>query len=262
MFFFLCKKKIMIEICALASGSNGNSYYIGNENEAVLIDAGLYYKKLVERLEEAGLEKSKIKAVFISHEHSDHIMGVRGCSKRLGVPAIFSQHTYSKLRAKHKPDFFDFFEASKPYKVGDLSIFPFKKSHDACDPHSFRVEHKGESIGIFTDIGTVNTTFAEEFNKCKAVFLESNYDIEMLRNGQYPEYLKARVASDKGHLSNEQALELVKNHASEDLHTILASHISNNNNSEEKVKEAFAALSGKYNILLTSRQGVSEVVRF
>lgn len=252
----------MIEICALASGSNGNCYYVGNENEAVLIDAGLYYKKLIERLDEAGLEKSKIKAIFISHEHSDHIMGVRGCSKRLGIPAIFSQHTYSKLRAKHKPDFYDFFEASVAYKVGSLSIFPFKKSHDACDPHSFRIEHNGENIGVFTDIGVVNETFAEEFRKCNAVFLESNYDNEMLRNGTYPGYLKARVASDKGHLSNCQALELVQEYASPQLHTILPSHISNNNNNEEKVNQTFSVLNGKYRVILTSRHRISEVIRF
>jgi phosphoribosyl 1,2-cyclic phosphodiesterase len=252
----------MIEICALASGSNGNSYYIGNENEAVLIDAGVYYKKLVERLDEAGLDKSKIKAIFISHEHADHIQGIKGCSKKLSVPGVFSQHTFSKIHKRHQSDLYTFFEAGKPYEIGNIKVFPFKKPHDASDPHSFRIEINGISIGVFTDIGNVNDIFAQEFNKCQAVFLETNYDKEMLWNGSYPYFLKERVDSEIGHLSNEQALELIQKNASDSLHTIFASHISNNNNTEEKVIQTLAVIKDKYNIILTSRHGISEVVRF
>jgi phosphoribosyl 1,2-cyclic phosphodiesterase len=251
----------MLEICALASGSNGNCYYIGNENEAILIDAGIYYKKLIERLEEARLDKSKIKAIFISHEHTDHIQGIRGCSKKLSVPGIFSQQTYFKVFKRHQPDLYKFFEEGKPYTFGNIAVYPFKKHHDAYDPYSFRVECEGKNIGVFTDIGEVDDALKQEFNKCNVVFLESNYDKEMLWNGSYPFYIKQRVDSAKGHLSNEQALELIKNHASAGLKTILLSHISFNNNTHEHIIKTFSCLNGQYDIKICSRQGISEVIR-
>jgi len=252
----------MIEICALASGSNGNCYYIGNETEAVLIDIGISYKRLLERLNIAGLEVSKIKAIFISHEHADHILGVRTTCKKIGIPAIFSQHTFSKLYSKHIPELYAFYKTGKAYTIGQLTIVPFKKKHDASDPHSFIIEQNGFNAGVFTDIGIVDTLLEQEFSKCQAVFLESNYDKEMLRNGPYPEYLKTRVASDLGHLSNNQALELVQQHSASNLKTVILSHISDKNNTTLKVLQTFAVLENKFDIKLASRETVSEVFRF
>lgn len=252
----------MLEICALASGSNGNSYYIGNENEAILIDAGIHYRKLVERLEDTGLDKSKIKAIFISHEHTDHIQGIKGCSKKLSIPGIFSQHTYLKSSKRHQPDLYAFFEEGKPYTIGNIDVYPFKKPHDACDPYSFRIKCNGKNIGVFTDIGEVDKTLQTEFAKCHIVFLEANYDKELLWKGGYPIYIKQRVDSAIGHLSNDQALELIQKHASPELETIFISHISFNNNTPEKVLETLSCLNGKYTIKLTSRHGASEVLRY
>ena len=252
----------MIEICALASGSNGNSYYIGNENEAILIDAGIYYKRLIERLNDAGLDKNKIKAIFISHEHSDHIQGLRATSKKLGIPGILTKKTYHKAYDKNKPELFAFFNPGEPYIIGNITIHPFKKMHDAKDPCSFRVEVNNKHIGVMTDIGEVDEIVKQEFSKCDAVFLESNYDKEMLFNGLYPYYLKQRVNSSVGHLSNEQALELTEQYASPNLKTIFLSHISAANNTRELAMETFSGLKGKYDIKLTSRQGISEIVSF
>jgi phosphoribosyl 1,2-cyclic phosphodiesterase len=251
----------MVEVCALASGSNGNSYYIGNEKEAVLIDAGIFYKRLNERLTEANLEKSKIKAIFISHEHADHVQGVRVTTKKLEIPAIFSRLTFQNARRRHRPDLFSYFEPGVEYKFGNISVFPFLKKHDAIEPCSFRVETGGTNIGVFTDIGQIDDTLINEFQKCDAVFLETNYDKEMLWNGQYPYYIKQRVDSDRGHLSNEQALELVQKYATPKLKHIFLSHISDCNNTYNLAKEVFSVLNGKYNILLTSREGISEIIR-
>jgi len=252
----------MVEICALASGSNGNSYYIGNENEAILIDAGVYYKRLIERINDAGLDKSKIRAIFISHEHADHIQGIRVSSNKLGAPGIFSQHTFYKSRKKHQPDAFAFFKDGEAYRVGDIEVYPFKKSHDASDPYSFRIVCGGKNIGVFTDIGIVDGALQTEFSKCDAVFLETNYDTEMLWNGSYPAYIKQRIDSEKGHLSNKQALELVQNFASEQLQYIFLSHISDVNNTYELAIETFSVLNGKYQVKLATRQAVSEVIRW
>ncbi len=250
----------MIEICALASGSNGNCYYIGNKEEAILIDAGIYYKKLIERLNDVGVDKSKIKAIFISHEHTDHIQGARSTSNKLNIPVYYTKKTFHKSYHKNKAQNFVIFEPGTPYNIGNIKIFPFSKQHDAVDPCSFRIEIDNKNIGVMTDIGTVDKILENEFSKCEAVFLESNYDEEMLQNGLYPYHLKERVRSSKGHLSNIQALKLIENFASPDLKTILLSHISAANNTHEIVKDVFHKLSDKYNILLTSRQKASEII--
>ncbi|MCF6365916.1 MAG: MBL fold metallo-hydrolase [Bacteroidales bacterium] len=250
----------MIEICALASGSNGNCYYIGNEENAVLIDAGIYYKRLIERLDDAGLDKNKIKAIFISHEHTDHIQGARSTSNKLGIPVYYTKKTFHKSYNKNKAQNFIFFEPGTPHIIGNIKVYSFKKNHDAIDPCSFRIEIDNKNIGVMTDIGKVDEILQTEFSKCDAVFLESNYDEDMLQNGLYPYHLKQRVSSYDGHLSNIQALELVKNYASPKLKAILLSHISAANNTHETVSEVFSGLNGKYDIKLTSRQKISEVV--
>ncbi|MCD4793279.1 MAG: MBL fold metallo-hydrolase [Bacteroidales bacterium] len=250
----------MTEICALASGSNGNCYYIGNENEAVLIDIGIYYKRLIERLDDAGLDKNKIKAIFISHEHTDHIQGARSTSNKLGIPVFYTKKTYHKSYNKNKAQNFSFFEPGTPYETGNIKIHSFSKQHDAIDPCSFRVEIGNKNIGIMTDIGEADETLQNEFSKCDAVFLESNYDEDMLQTGLYPYHLKQRVSSSKGHLSNMQAIELVEQFASPQLKIIFLSHISAVNNTRELALETFSHLKNKYEILLTSRQEISEVV--
>lgn len=251
----------MVEICALASGSNGNSYYIGNEHEAILIDAGIYYKKLAARLVEAGLNKSRIKAIFISHDHSDHIQGLKVSSEKLNVPGIFSKQTYFNSRVRWKPWNYTFFEPGVTYTIGKISVFPFLKKHDASEPCSFRIETNGKSIGVLTDIGETDENVISEFSKCDAVFLETNYDHDMLWKGSYPYHLKQRVSSGYGHLSNKQALELTVNHASPKLKTVFLSHISAANNTPELAMQTFNILKDKYDIRLTSRYGISDVVR-
>ncbi|MDA3954786.1 MAG: MBL fold metallo-hydrolase [Bacteroidales bacterium] len=250
----------MVEICALASGSNGNCYYIGNENEAILVDVGIYFSQLNERLLNAGLDKNKIKAIFISHEHSDHIKGLKVISKKLNIPGFLTKKTYDKASDRYKPDLCTFFEAGETCTIGEINIHSFSKSHDAKDPCSFRVELDDKNIGIFTDIGEPDEIVNKEFSKCDAVFLESNYNKEILWNGKYPYFLKQRIDSSIGHLSNEQAFELTKQFASLKLKTILLSHISESNNNIDSIKQTFSELNGKYNIKISSRFGISEVL--
>mgnify|MGYP001554522500 CR=1 FL=1 len=151
----------MIELCALASGSNGNCYYIGNEDEAVLIDIGIFYKRLQERMLQANLNISKVKAAFISHEHTDHVQGARVTSKRTGIPVWYSKKTYHKCYDKNKAPYFSIFENGASYKIGKFTVFPFAKSHDAVEPSSFRIEINGKNIGIMTDIGEVDDVVSQ-----------------------------------------------------------------------------------------------------
>lgn len=251
----------MVEICALASGSNGNCYYIGNEQDAVLIDAGISCKQILIRIGEAGLDASRIRGIVISHEHTDHVSGVRVLSKKLGIPAWFSQGTYNALRETEQPERYHIFDPEKPFLIGTFKIHPFLKNHDAAEPCSFRIEHDDWHIGVFTDIGEPCDRLKHHLRKCHALFLETNYDERMLWDGPYPYILKRRVASSHGHLSNDQAFDLVRDHAGPELVHIFLSHLSGENNRPELAEEKFKPLSDRFKVSLTSRSTYSGFCR-
>ena len=215
----------MLEICAIASGSNGNCYYIGNQKDAILIDAGISCRQLLLRMQLKDLHHEKIKAVFISHEHSDHIRGARVLAKKLNVPVYMTVKTWYSTYKNMQPPFPRFFIPGTKTEVGEFIVFPFLKNHDASEPCSFRIEYKGKSIGVFTDIGEPCQNVMEHLGKCKALFLETNYDEEMLAKGPYPYYLKQRVASAYGHLSNLQAFKLLEEFGGTQLKCVFLSHI-------------------------------------
>lgn len=251
----------MIELCAIASGSNGNCYYIGTENEAILVDVGVSRKQVLLRMEERGLDPAKVKGIFISHEHADHTRGVRVLSKVLKVPAYMTKGTFESMWNPNRPGLYGIFEPGVPLEFGDFIIHPFLKKHDAANPCSFTVEVKGKHIGVLTDLGEPCDNVRDHFGKYDAVFLESNYDEDMLQNGTYPYPLKQRVLSDVGHLSNVQAYELAKNYAGKDLQHLLLSHLSGENNTPELAYETFKPLKELYSVHLTSRYEASEVIK-
>ncbi len=250
----------MVELCALASGSNGNCYYVGNEKDAVLVDAGISAKQILMRLNDAGLDASKIRAIFVSHEHTDHVSGVRVLSKKLGIPVWFSQGTFDALRETEQPENYRIFIPGKTIQVNSLTVHSFLKNHDAAEPCSFRIEHDDWHIGVFTDIGEACPRLTHHFRKCHAMFLETNYDEKMLWEGSYPYILKRRVASSVGHLSNDQAFELIRDHAGPELVLVFLSHLSGENNRPELAASTFESLTDRFNVKLTSRNTFSELV--
>lgn len=251
----------MIQVCSIASGSNGNCYYVGNENDAVLVDSGIYYKTFVERCNISGIDISKIRAVFVSHEHGDHIRGVKVMSKRLFIPVFFNLKTYSHAYKSTLPAYCKFLEAEQSVKISEgFTVKAFSKQHDVADPLSFIIQIQDKTVGVITDLGVADQTVCENFGKCDVAFLESNYDTQMLLDGSYPEYLKRRVNSSSGHLSNDQAFGLITGYASKNLTHIILSHISQENNSEEKILEKFSPLMSKYNISIASRYQPGEII--
>jgi phosphoribosyl 1,2-cyclic phosphodiesterase len=249
----------MIEICALASGSNGNCYYIGNEDDAILVDAGISCKQILGRMVERGLDAKKVRAVFISHEHSDHVRGIRVLGKRLDIPAYLTKGTFKSLYYTNQPQAARFFEPGEPVKIGAFTIHSFLKNHDASEPTSFRIESSGLNIGVFTDIGTACLNVTSQLNRCNAIFLETNYDEKMLWEGFYPYHLKKRIGSDVGHLSNKQAFDLLSEHACKELQCVFLSHLSAENNTPQKAYEEIMPLSCKFEVKLTSREKAGEV---
>ena len=240
-------------ITSLNSGSNGNCYYIGNNTEAVLIDAGISCRETEMRMKRLGLSMSTVKAIFISHEHTDHISGVRVLSKKYQLPVFITPATLRSAGIITEKHLIRHFKADQRITIEGLSVFAFPKSHDANDPHSFMISSPGINIGVFTDIGNCCDHVIAHFKKCHAVFLEANYCENMLMNGSYPYILKKRISSDNGHLSNTQALELFTKYRGSHLSHLILSHLSKNNNSPELVAQLFRQKAGATNIVVASR---------
>lgn len=240
-------------ISSLNSGSNGNCYYIGNKNEAVLVDAGISCLETEKRLKKLGLAIEKIKAIFISHEHNDHISGVAVLAKKYQLPVYITEGTqqYGKVHVEKK--LVNRFVANEQVFIGDLTITAFKKNHDASDPHSFTISSNNVKVGVFTDIGIVCPQVIHHFRQCNAAFLEANYDVEMLANGGYPYFLKKRITDGKGHLSNIQALELFRKNRAPFMSHLILSHLSKNNNNSELVSNIFNQHAGNTKIIVASR---------
>ena len=228
-----------MKIASIASGSNGNCYYLEDDNDAILVDAGISAKQIVQRMANLGLSMYKVRGVFISHEHTDHVRGVDVLSRKYSVPVFMTQKTYSSYGKIIKDSLLNFFSPGKQVEFGNIHIKPFLKSHDAAEPCSFSVSSEKRNVAVMTDIGLKCSNVITHMKDANAIFLESNYDDDMLQTGHYPAFLKARISSDIGHLSNTQAGLIALEHASPRLKHVFLSHISENNNTPELAFHTF-----------------------
>lgn len=240
-------------ISSLNTGSNGNCFYIGNANEAILVDAGLSCKETEIRMQRLSLSMDKVKAIFISHEHSDHIRGLPVLAKKYQIPVYITQNTLLSGRQQIQSHLIQSFLAYVPVKFGNLSITAFPKKHDAAEPHSFTVCCNGVTVGVFTDIGGHCDHVINNFKNCHAAFLEANYDDDMLDKGRYPYFLKNRIRGGNGHLSNKQALELFLAHKPAYMSHLFLSHLSKDNNCPDLVHDLFQSHANGTEIIVASR---------
>jgi phosphoribosyl 1,2-cyclic phosphodiesterase len=240
-------------IASLNSGSNGNCYYVGNEHEAILVDVGISCKETEIRMARLGLSMRKVKAIFVSHEHSDHIRGITVLAKKYQLPVYITPLTllHGGLRLDEqlvKPFFADI-----PICIGDLCITAFSKLHDAAEPHSFSITCGDVTVGVFTDLGDVCQNLIAHFQQCHAAFLEANYDDELLEKGRYPYHLKRRIRGGLGHLSNKQALALFMQYKPAYMSHLFLSHLSKDNNCPELAHNLFFTHAGNTEIIVASR---------
>ncbi len=238
-----------MRVLSLASGSSGNCYFVSAANTNILVDCGISARSAIERLAENGVDTKKIDALLITHEHSDHIGGAYTLTKRLGIPAFMSFRTYTEVSKHRQVEEVSFFHSGRPFEKGNLKILPFPVSHDAVDPVGFRIFSDEGDIVLATDTGKVTDEIRQVVDGARVLVLESNHDEHMLKYGPYPEYLKARIASEVGHLSNKTSGALLREMNRCNLEALLLSHLSRANNLPkivlEEAKEAFSGDFGK-----------------
>jgi phosphoribosyl 1,2-cyclic phosphodiesterase len=244
---------MQLAITSLNSGSNGNCYYIGNEQEAVLVDVGISCRETEMRMRRLGLSMRKVKAIFVSHEHSDHIRGIPVLARKYKLPVYITTDTLYRSRTDFSGVEVFSFTGYEPVQIGALNVTAFPKFHDAADPHSFVVEGNGVKIGVFTDIGAPCDHVIRHFQQCHAAFLEANYDDGMLDQSYYPYYLKRRIRGGHGHLSNRQALELFVAHKPAFMSHVFLSHLSKDNNCPKLAKSLFETCADGTEVVVASR---------
>lgn len=223
---------------SLASGSSGNCYYIGTKKYGILIDAGIAVRTIKKRLKEAGIGMETIRAVFITHDHADHIKAVGGLGEKLNIPIYTTSRIHEginrsycmteKLHSSAR-----YLEKQHPMQLEDFLIESFEVPHDGTDNVGYCIRIDGKVFSFLTDLGEITPTAAEYIKKANYLILEANYDEEMLRMGSYPPYLKERIISCTGHLSNMAAAEFLSENITEDLQYIWLCHLSKDNNHPE-----------------------------
>lgn len=222
-----------MRFCSLFSSSSGNATFIGSAKTGILIDAGVSTKRLKEALASRELDPSALAGIFITHEHSDHIKGMRILASTYKIPVFASAGTMDFLEenghvtAKFPFEVLD----SKGIELGDIFVKPFRTPHDSVESYGYQISFSdGQKAAVATDTGCVNDSMREHLLGCSLVMLESNHDVGMLQNGPYPYYLKRRILSDRGHLSNEACAEFVKELVNKGTSRIFLGHLSDENN--------------------------------
>lgn len=221
---------------SLGSGSRGNSTLILEQDRGVLIDCGFNRKTLLQRLEEAVADPRWLDAIFVTHEHGDHAKGVQQVCEALGIPFYASFGTARQMEWLDHP-LWRCIRSDEVVSIGNLALLPVVVPHDAAEPLQFVVENSGgKRLGVLSDLGSLTPHLISSYSGCHALQLEANHDPVMLQNGPYPPSLRARVAGNFGHLSNQQCAELIRRVHWHGLQQVTAGHISEKNNARELVR--------------------------
>ncbi|MCB0323523.1 MAG: MBL fold metallo-hydrolase [Bdellovibrionales bacterium] len=234
----------MLEFCLLSSGSRANAIYVAAGSTRVLIDCGLSAKQAAMRLRSIDVDPDSIDAIVLTHEHDDHVCGVRVFAKRHKTTVLANRQTMGSSRhlAEIPLEQRGEFDSGAPFKVGELTFDPFSISHDASDPVAFRVSAGERTLGVVTDLGQVTTLVEERVRNLDALILESNHDPGMLFDAPYPWDVKQRISGRHGHLSNATAGEVLEEISRSDgsrLRYAVAAHISENSNRPDLALHCF-----------------------
>ncbi len=237
----------MLRYCSLFSGSSGNCTYVGNETAGVLVDVGVSAKRIETALRDRQIDPGSIRAVFISHEHTDHIAGLQVLYKRYGWPMLASAGTLDALAEAQKVvagQALYALPAGQALHFHGMTVLPFATSHDSRQCYGYRIESGGVGLAIATDSGFVTDDMMAGMTGCRLVHIESNHDPFMLRNGPYPFCLQQRIRGDGGHLANADCAAVLPQLAAAGAKRFVLAHLSQHNNTPALAEQtAEAALS-------------------
>ena len=238
----------MIRFCSLGSGSTGNATVVegsgGITTTRLLVDAGFSLKELELRLARAGLAPADLDAVFVTHEHSDHVGCAIAFAEKHRLAVWMSRGTWRAIGEQAVPERLGFVRDGEKVALGDLELHPFTVAHDAAEPLQLRCSDGNASLGVLTDLGSITEHMLDGVRGVDALVLECNHDEAMLAESRYPPSLKARIGGRYGHLSNSTAVELLAQGIAAGLRQLVGAHLSRENNRPEIVRSALAACWG------------------
>lgn len=220
--------------CPLASGSKGNCIYLGTNETKILIDAGLSAKGIISKLQEINVDIADIDAILISHEHTDHIQGLKVLAYKMGIPVLANTETAKGIvETFHDCPKFKVFSTGETFEFGDLEIHPFSIQHDTLDPVAFTIKTGGLKLGFCTDLGFVTSLVTKQLKDCDYLYVEANHQPSMVHASSRPMVYKQRVLGRTGHLSNEACGNLLREVAHSNLKHVHLAHLSSECNTPE-----------------------------
>ncbi|MCA1901112.1 MAG: MBL fold metallo-hydrolase [Candidatus Hydrogenedens sp.] len=241
----------MICFSVLGSGSSGNATYIQSSCHSILLDCGFSLPQIKKRMEYLGRDISDLDAILITHEHTDHVCGLKRLLSICDIPVFMTRGTYCALQGLFDSNKnIEIFESGDSIAVGDIYVQSFAVTHDAGDPVNYVISHSGVRVGFATDCGYPSKLMINKLKGCHGLIVESNYCPDMLINGPYPAHLKQRIKGRYGHLSNQQMLQIVSEVMDEALRVLVLAHISENNNHPEIVARLVRETIGSRDIQL------------
>lgn len=236
----------MLRFCCLGSGSSGNAFVVeasdGQHSIRVLIDDGFSPRELERRLLRAGVDVTSLEAIFVTHEHSDHAGGVASFAKRRQLAVYATEGTAAAAGFDRRVRRVHPIRAAGELQIGPLQVLPVEVPHDASEPVQFMFSDGQRRLAILTDLGHPAPSVTASLTGLDALVLEFNHDLDMLRQGPYPPFLKARIESDVGHLSNAQSMRFLELLDRSRLTCVVAAHLSRTNNRPQLAREAFGRL--------------------
>lgn len=229
----------MAELYPLFSGSTGNSYYIGSKSAGILVDAGRTNKQIVSAMQRCAIDPLSVQGILVTHEHSDHVRGLRVFAARHHVPVFATKGTLQALQAMKIVDgSFPVYTIEGTLELAGMSINAFRTPHDCAESCGYRITAEdGRTVTVATDIGHVTPEVREGLSGADLAVIESNHDIGMLRTGPYPYSLKRRILSDFGHLSNTACADLLPELFEDGTKHFLLAHLSRENNTPDIARQ-------------------------
>jgi len=246
----------MLKFISFGSGSSGNCYFLFTETDGILIDTGVGIRTLKKHFKDYGLTIASVHHVLITHDHADHIKSVGSFSHEYNVPVYTTREVHAGIsrnycvQRKIQPELICYVEKGKSFELGEFRVTPFNVPHDSSDNVGYRIECKGVVFCIITDAGMVTDEMKQYIGSANYLVMEANHDEEMVLNGPYPRYLKERILSDNGHLSNKNCAKALAENVTEKLRKVWLCHLSEENNHPELARKTIESVLRGYGLIV------------